>query len=382
MTQVVDCRNPTVIQITADGTCIAPSVEPIGSPVLITVSIKDTNGLLFAAGTVRKWGRWGTPDTSWNMNTQGGKVIIEHQRNEVILIEYEAPLGSSILPDGAQKASRLLWPESNIDIDFNVNSGFPAVSDCPRPDGMIEIDCGDASAIFQDVCGKCYANIAPPEGANCPTPLNMRPVACNDERAIFIDVCGQCWANLDETTLPLLPPNGEQVRDEVKIAWAQVGDEIDIITAIQNNSQATREYRVFLYDSAGALIQKEPDLFWKNINAGQVESIGISSKFNPFWDVNRIIPIARIRVQEQHFGLIADKVIDFTTGIVSDGTSQDGQIIDVAPPLSEELPVGGGLPLVGDKNGLFGGFGAFLGGLGTGGLIAIGALAFFLTRKK
>lgn len=58
------------------------------------------------------------------------------------------------------------------------------------------------------------------------------------------------------------------------------GDEIYVSAQIMNVSDKTEEYRLYLYDGYGRLIDKEPDLSWDNFKAGQIKTISVSSSWH------------------------------------------------------------------------------------------------------
>lgn len=113
------------------------------------------------------------------------------------------------------------------------------------------------------------------------------------------------------------------------------GDEIKINAQIKNNSSVTKEYRVFVYNPSGALLDKEPDFSWKNASAGQSINIAVNSQFDLSWSINDVFPSFRVRVFEQSEGLVAERLVYLNSGEIKDTqpSLDDTQNPDIAPPV-------------------------------------------------
>jgi len=126
------------------------------------------------------------------------------------------------------------------------------------------------------------------------------------------------------------------------INYSVDGDEIRIACTIRNNGFSTKEFRVFLFDNFGSIRDKEPDLSWRNIKAGQSDTILINSK-GKFYDIdNDLFPTFRVALWEQHDGFVTAEVVNLSTGKTAP-TEETHNSTYTAPPISrtEEQATGG-----------------------------------------
>lgn len=108
------------------------------------------------------------------------------------------------------------------------------------------------------------------------------------------------------------------------------GDEVDFSVSIRNNHDFLREYRVEVVAYDGVVLDKEPDLSWKNIAPGSSATIIVSSRWDPSWDVFRIGSLATIIVRTQDGRIAGALMLNLT---------RDAQTIDVVKQID---PVGSG----------------------------------------
>lgn len=178
---------------------------------------------------------------------------------------------------------------------------------------------------------------------------------------------------------PPPPPPGEP--ETVIMGYNTVGDEIVIPVTITNNTQETREYRAFVYNSSGFLLDKEPDLRWNNIQSGNTETIKVSSRYDPRWDINNVYPKFRVRVFEQNLGYVTGRIMDLTTGTIFKDFRGEGEGLatsETAPPITiqgEDTGEGSGKPHIPSVNG-----NGFKFGFGTALLVL--AIVYLLSKKK
>jgi len=159
--------------------------------------------------------------------------------------------------------------------------------------------------------------------------------------------------------------------------------EVTFYCVIGNLSGVTQEYRAYLYDRSGNLVNKEPDLYWKNILIS--DTIAISTNWH-IGDAGKS-PFL-IEIQEQHAGVVASAVVDVTSGQVTPvnpGTAPGTQ----SGAGSQGTYTGGtayGAPsqagIFGDLFGGSSGSGGFLGGLSLGTLAVVAILAFAFSRGR
>jgi len=177
---------------------------------------------------------------------------------------------------------------------------------------------------------------------------------------------------------PPQPPPPEITKNEViNVSWVfPSNDEIEVLVSIRNKTNITREYRAFVYNWTGAVLDKEPDFFFENIKAGMTENIIIRSTFDATWDVNSVFPQFRVGVHEQNTGEVANIIVDLQKGSVLDVTGGP-QTTQKGAPVIEEVGISGSGGAVfsppAGKAALFG-----LGGAGLA--LAIGAAVIFSKR--
>jgi hypothetical protein len=112
-------------------------------------------------------------------------------------------------------------------------------------------------------------------------------------------------------------------------------DEIFVTVSVRNTSTTTQEYRAYLYTSSGDRVDKEPDLSWRNVKAGQTTTFQVSSA-GPKFDVNSFGGAYRISIESQGGIFIDERIVSLITGDIRDprdreqGSLQDP---DTAPPI-------------------------------------------------
>lgn len=105
--------------------------------------------------------------------------------------------------------------------------------------------------------------------------------------------------------------------DMANISYSVQGDEITITAVITNGSIVTKEYRLFVYNASGALIDKEPDLFWKNAKPNETINLKVTSRYDARWHVSTVYSQFRAVVLTQNGETIANKIIDLQSGEIS-----------------------------------------------------------------
>jgi len=186
---------------------------------------------------------------------------------------------------------------------------------------------------------------------------------------------------------PIKPPNGGATQvpdnDDVSVSWVPTGkDEIEIQITVRNKTQSTREYRAFVYNSSGLLLDKEPDFSWKNVKSGSIESWLVKSSFDASWDINNVFPVFRVSVHEQNSGEVGNIIVNLQEGSSIESPEQEITTPLQAPPIQDSLiPLpGGGLPIIPpEEDGLSFGLGLGTGGIG---IAAIALIALFAFSKK
>lgn len=191
------------------------------------------------------------------------------------------------------------------------------------------------------------------------------------------------FSDIDYMTLFLFEverPLDPMIKEKIKFSYALSGDEIDVFAEITNNSNDTREYRAFVYNPSGLLLDKEPDLYWENIKSGKTEVIKVTSRNDPSWDINDVFPSFRVRVFEQKLGYIDGRIIELRTGSII-GEPEKGGNPSVGPPIldGENGEEERGTPFTPEeekKDGLFGDIGNTLKGAIIA-MVAIGLINAF-----
>lgn len=90
------------------------------------------------------------------------------------------------------------------------------------------------------------------------------------------------------------------------------------------------EYRLYLYNQFGALMEKEPDFYWENINGTET----ISAEEN----LGDLYPFFRARVFNQEGKLEGTAVMDITNGRIIQGNPETAP--DAAPDFAEPFDFG------------------------------------------
>jgi len=185
-------------------------------------------------------------------------------------------------------------------------------------------------------------------------------------------------------TQPSTPANAPQRFVNVNHTLT-ADDEISVTANIENNTTSTKEYRVKLYSMNNILLDKEPDFFWKNIKAGQRETITLKSGFDASWDTNTMGEGYILELWEQKDGLVD----------TYKWTNEGGAEHDVAPPSATDLlygtspeneatndPSSGGVQIPVSSGGGFDLGSFFGGGASMATLVAVGLGAYLLFSKK
>ncbi len=84
------------------------------------------------------------------------------------------------------------------------------------------------------------------------------------------------------------------------------GDEITLWSTIINELDIDQYYIFIVYTWDEELIEKEPDLLWKRISAKSSDTIELTSKLDPTWNINTISPKFKVRVFEQDRGEVSE----------------------------------------------------------------------------
>jgi len=162
------------------------------------------------------------------------------------------------------------------------------------------------------------------------------------------------------------------------------GDEL-VVSVLVGSKSDSGEFRVYLYDSQGALVNKEPDFFWKNIGYGQTETITVSSKGH-YFDIDDFKGGYSVRLYTQGMAFEDEKAVSLFTGDKQEVQPSGVTSPDTGTPfIPEGSPTtgggSGGLPYDPPTEGGSFDFGDFFKGLGTGGLIALAVGAVLLLKK-
>jgi len=79
------------------------------------------------------------------------------------------------------------------------------------------------------------------------------------------------------------------------------GDDLEAVVFFKNTGQVLCEFRVFLLNSNGDVVDKEPDLYWGNFDPGEIGSYTVSGSVDEFADGTY-----RIELRDQHSGVVDD----------------------------------------------------------------------------
>lgn len=106
--------------------------------------------------------------------------------------------------------------------------------------------------------------------------------------------------------------------DGVIITTNVSGEEIDINFKIWNvQGGQVQEYRAYVYSANGTLLDKEPDLYWKNVGQGEYGIITVSSRNDPSWNLKSVYPQFQVAVFTQQGVQVTHRIIDLSAGTTS-----------------------------------------------------------------
>ena len=74
-------------------------------------------------------------------------------------------------------------------------------------------------------------------------------------------------------------------------------DEITICADVLNPSKLMQEYDIELHDARGRLIDREPDLYEKNVRPGETEEFCVGTNFLPNWSISDLSDTVYISVR-------------------------------------------------------------------------------------
>ena len=90
------------------------------------------------------------------------------------------------------------------------------------------------------------------------------------------------------------------------------GDELSVTAEIENTGSVDGEFKVYLYnESGGTHLDTEPDTFWENINAGDTESIEVTTNWGA-WDACDMGSTYYVEVKEETEGEVHSESNSFT----------------------------------------------------------------------
>ncbi|MBU0959705.1 MAG: hypothetical protein KKB31_07200 [Nanoarchaeota archaeon] len=153
--------------------------------------------------------------------------------------------------------------------------------------------------------------------------------------------------------------------------------ELFVNVNVLNDTPQTQEYRVFLYDAFGKLLDKEPDLFWKNVSKNSRKILKVSTNWK-YGCIDDLGGAYKIRLLIQGNLIVDEKIVTLGTGKVSEGDIKDPFIDDEnenASPVSPDL-----IPSPQPKIPPY--IAPSTLGIGAGLLIAGAVALYFLTSKK
>jgi len=74
-------------------------------------------------------------------------------------------------------------------------------------------------------------------------------------------------------------------------------DEITLCADVRNPSKLMQEYDIELHDARGKLIDREPDLYEKNVRPGETEEFCVGTNFLPNWSVSNLTDTVYVSIR-------------------------------------------------------------------------------------
>jgi len=117
-------------------------------------------------------------------------------------------------------------------------------------------------------------------------------------------------------------------------ASAKKGSEIEVVTTVKNTGTETAEFRVYLKDPAGKVIDKEPDTY-RSVKSGGSTIIKTSTHWDPLWAMPGCDWNLSVELWELDWGIPKDRLDTRTFTIKLDiARAENGRIVNVSYPAS------------------------------------------------